>query len=774
MRNLHIGVFMIKPILFFWLCLLFSNHVLAEMSDQEKREFIEFLAKPLKEKKVFYRWQSETARKNLIEAGQLTPNLHRYFMEMDWEKGIRNGRPATVYAGPGVYISEKANLSEIYGETLIQVEVEPGYKFLDVSDEGIVEALKVKGISLEDVYLLNPNVAVKDVTEREAWVLKAREGVKFKPFSSKNINLKELEALYQKGLLDKPFFVNLIRDDILSRAEQEVMGSRFINFLEEEHGKQYLRDAAHRHKDSLGLNEINGWLKHAGQYLNKEIKNSLIDRVLQLPIDSMEQSAALLENMKRQRALNQSIEEKIIRKTPINSLAEGALFLKQAGKFISRKNQKIIADKAKIFPVHNVKEVTDLIKSAPFLTVRDKENIVSKLSINSVDDFLSLMRVSENSLQYIPPGSIKKMARQIIPLISNVREGMEILENAGKYLELSDRKRIAREIIPLISNATEGREILERAGKYLEPEDKKRIVKKTIPLISTAVQGRRILERAGGHLDSLDRRRIVNKIIPLISTVEEGREILFKMERDSDLSDKKRIINKIIPLISTAEEGEDILKRAGGHLDPLDKKRILKKTIPLISTAEEGREILERAGGHLDPLDKKRIAKKAIPLISTAEEGREILERAGEYLDPSDKKRIVNKIIPLISTAAEGENILKSAERHLDPSDKRRIINKIIPLISTAVQGRRILERAGKYLEPEDKKRIAKRILKFTGKNGIEDLKKLLTDEEHKELVAELENRGRRKPKVSSHTDSGKKAKRLNCLKKQLSQIAVQ
>ena len=363
---------MIKSILFFWLCLLFSGPALAEMSDQEKREFIESLAQSSKEKKVFYRWQSETSRKNLIEAGEMTPQLYNYFMEM----GPREkwaGFPAGGFAGQGVYISEKANLSEHFGDTLIQVEVEPGYKFLDVSDESIVRTLKAKGISLEDVYLLNPNVAVKDKAVPQAWVLKAREGVKFKPFSSKSISLKELEDLYKKGLSRKPFFVDLIRNDILSRAEQEVMGSRFINFLEEEHGKQYLRDAVNRHKDSLGLNEINGWLKYARQYLNKETKNSLIDRALQLPIESVEQSAALLENMKRHRALNQSIEEKIIRKTPINSLAEGALFLKQAGKFISRKHQKIIVDKAKIFPAHNVEEVTDLIKSAPFLTLRDKK-----------------------------------------------------------------------------------------------------------------------------------------------------------------------------------------------------------------------------------------------------------------------------------------------------------------------------------------------------------------------------------------------------------------
>ena len=763
-----------NTIVFFWLCLLFSGFAFSEISDQEKRDFIESLAEPLKEKKVFYRWQSETAYQNLLEAGEMTPNLHRYFMEMDWERGIRRGRPTRIYAGPGMYISEEAYLSQGYGDTLIQVEVEPGYKFLDVSDESIVRTLNAKGISLEDVHLLNPNVAVKDVSENQAWTLKAREGVKFKPFSSKDMSLKKLEKLY-KTLSEKPFFVDLVKKDILRRPEQEVMGSWFINILTEKRGKQYIRNAVNRHKDSLeNIDEINGWFKYAGQYLNKETKNSLIDRALQLPIESVEQSAALLENMKRQRVLNQAIAETIIGKTPINSLSDGALFLEQAGRFISRKNQKVIVDRAKTFPVHNVEKVIDLIKSAPFLTLRDKKNIVSKLSIQSVEDFLSVMRISKASQQYIPPENIKKMAKQIIPLINSVSEGREILVSAGEYLELSDRKRIAREVIPLIRNAKEGSEFLRRTEQYLEPKDKKQIVKKVIPLISTAEEGAETLFKAKGHLNPSDKKRIANKIISLISTAKNKAEILEKVKGHLDPSDKRRIANKMISLISTAEEGIETLFKAEGHLDPSDKNQIVKKIIPLMSTAKEGEKILQKVGNHLDPSDKKRIANKMISLISTAEEGIETLFKAEGHLDPSDKKRITNKIIPLILSAEDGVRILERTEEYLDPSDKKRIARKIIPLFLTAKEGEKILQKVGNHLDPSDKKRIAKRILKFTGKRGIEDLKKLLTDEEYKELVEEFENRGQKKPKVSSHTDSGKKAQRLKCLKKQLSQIAGQ
>ena len=67
---------------FCFLCLYFISNALAEMSDEEKREFIESLAKPSKEKKVFYRWQSEASRKTLIEAGEMTPKLYDYFMNL--------------------------------------------------------------------------------------------------------------------------------------------------------------------------------------------------------------------------------------------------------------------------------------------------------------------------------------------------------------------------------------------------------------------------------------------------------------------------------------------------------------------------------------------------------------------------------------------------------------------------------------------------------------------------------------------------------------------
>ena len=56
-------------ILFFclyFLCLLFSGFAFAELSDQQKREFIENLTESLKEKQVFYLWHTKANNRRLI------------------------------------------------------------------------------------------------------------------------------------------------------------------------------------------------------------------------------------------------------------------------------------------------------------------------------------------------------------------------------------------------------------------------------------------------------------------------------------------------------------------------------------------------------------------------------------------------------------------------------------------------------------------------------------------------------------------------------------
>ena len=195
-----------KIISFFWLCFpyfLFSGLVLAEMSgDDEKRTFIESLAEPLTEKTVFFRWDYKEFAEKLIKVGEVTPDLYEHFT---------NNRG---YAGSGIYVSMDIFSSSNFGETLIQVEVPPGYKFLHSYDNEVIKKLKEKGIDFfsfdpfmsSEVYTLNPRIMLSDKSSYGWFILKEPKDVKFKPFSPHELSLDVLYFSYASGIGEPSHF----------------------------------------------------------------------------------------------------------------------------------------------------------------------------------------------------------------------------------------------------------------------------------------------------------------------------------------------------------------------------------------------------------------------------------------------------------------------------------------------------------------------------------------------------------------------------------------
>ena len=144
------------------------------MTEDEKRKFIENLAETSTQKKVFYRWQSQKVHDNLLQVGEMTPKLYRHFMGMN-----------DTWAGAGLYVAEDVLSSHQFGSSLLQVEIEPGYKYLNLLDDSVQQKLESVGLTNEDVYRLNPKIAITDIKENQPyWVLKEQKGIKFKPFSS--------------------------------------------------------------------------------------------------------------------------------------------------------------------------------------------------------------------------------------------------------------------------------------------------------------------------------------------------------------------------------------------------------------------------------------------------------------------------------------------------------------------------------------------------------------------------------------------------------------
>ena len=690
----------IKATLFFWLgflCSLFSDTAIAKLSDQEKREFIENLATPLKQKRVFYRWQSEQSRKSLLKAGEMTPQLYKHFMSL-----------TDPVAGSGLYVAGDMTSSSSYGATLLQVEVEAGYKILDLSNPEVKIKLSRQGITHRNINELNPKVAVKYTEDAEWFVLKAKEGIKFKPFSSEGVNLKALEDAYEATKDRKPFLRTAIKEDILRRAEKssEVFGSLFIHIIEEEKGTRYVQNAVNHYKASQNtLNEINGWLKYARDYLDQSDIEALVNKTNSLPIESIDQSIDLLKNLSKTKHLK-SYRKQIIDKTIplIKNVEEGTRFLGMAA-------------------------------------------------------------------HHLQTSDIKRLTHEMIPLIQNTEDGLDLYHHAKDHLTPLEKKQIVDETIPLIQSAEEGVSIIAGMEDDLKPSEKKIIVKKIVPLIRNTEDGISTLNRIRNYLDPSDRRQIIDETIPLIRNTKDGILTLKYISNYLTLSDRKHIVKKVISLVQNIEEGIDALNFMGGYLNLSDKRKIVNKLIPLIKDTRDGIYILKRINKHLTSSDIKQIVKKTISLIKSANDGFYTLRNIRKHLNTSDKKRIENKIIRLIDTAKEGTDILKSADEFSrDSSNRTRIIQKIVPLIHTIEEGEDIL-----YIEhllPEDRKRIITQILKLKGRKGLERMKKLLTQDEYHEALAQLKNDTQNKTKPKFFQPD-KLTQRLDCLRKQLQQILV-
>ena len=350
---------------FFWLCLLsslFSGFALAEMSDDEKREFIESLAEPSTEKKTFFRWQdryneNQKQKKRLLEAGEMTPELYKEFMSYD-----------DPWAGTGFYVSDDIASSHYFGTTIIEVEVEAGYKFLDLDDPKIWEALKKKGITGADVFKLNPEVAVRNIGDEGEgwWVLKKREGIKFKPFSMDRIREK-IDKLPIKDTLEGAILFRIAGEQLSQKDVSKIVdklpwdqwehASTFFHFAGRYLSKSDISKIMEK-MDKLPMDDlIEGisFLGEAGKYLSKSDISKILEKANQFPIDTITGGANYLENVAKLREEGIDISEMIRKKMSQllktkRSLSrkgpheETIYFFKQARKYLPKADRKKFID----------------------------------------------------------------------------------------------------------------------------------------------------------------------------------------------------------------------------------------------------------------------------------------------------------------------------------------------------------------------------------------------------------------------------------------------
>ena len=526
-----------------WLCLLylltnglFTDPALARFpgfSDQEKREFIESLIEPSKEKKIFYRWQSETARRNLIEAGEMTPQLYKYFMKH------------TGASGAGVYVAENISSSSEFGDTIIQVEIEPGYKFLDLTDSDIRNQLRKKGITNEDVYRLNSKVAVKDSSGKSWWVLKEQKGVKFKSFSSKDISLDILLNNYQSldGTRQQEFFRASISEDILSRANKNSFvfeNPHALEIIEKSYGRKYVEEAVKNHMASRPLIErfSDGIeiLKNIGKYLSKADRKRIVSRG---------------------------------KTTPIQNIQESIDFLKYAKGVLSDVDIKRIIDIAKKISPKNMQESIDFLNhTKDFLSNADINKIVENTPI------------THSNTRY--------------PSILN--KGRQLIYQAGENLSAESGNKLVEKLIPYIDSYTVTANLLSDTATFLSPKNRERIIDKTLSYIKTPEDSGSFLLNAD-RLSDTEIKRFIKKAVPTFYSLKAAANFLERSKSflSKDIVTKIVIENALwslqkIPIAFNPQikkEVADFLKSNNKYLSEGDKERLMKEVLNFITSEEE-------------------------------------------------------------------------------------------------------------------------------------------------------------------------------------------
>ena len=504
---------------------LLGDSALAEMSDSEKRAFIESLAVPSTEKRVFYRWQNQERQDELLEADN--PNKVKNI----FETAMTIDDP---YSGPGIYISENPVSSMKYGEYLIQIEVVKGYPFLNLYDEEIQKALKKEGLTNEDVIKLNPRVALTDREETKThWVLKKPEGVSFKTFNPQTVS----NPVHLYEVLNRNKYENVntsILNEITRRAKNDlssIVESPFFGDQKDNYDKKIIKEAIEKRIDSISsVREGINMLKYRKDLLTKNQKEEILEKIIPM-IDKGYHGKNILE------------------------VIEGALKIKYQEKIV---NKTIPYMNKTYHGVHMIKETvndTDLI-----------EKIVKKTIplVKGVSYGISLIQYSGETLKL---EDRKKIAKMMIPLIKNTVHGGALLKNTAEYLKPEDINKIVEKTISLIKNTNQGVTLLTQAEKYLKNEDKNQIIKKSIPLIKSFQDGKSLLTKAEKYLKDEDKSQIIKKIIPLIKTGNNKRFFSY-MIKNTDSNLREQIFLEML------EENEDLALQ---RLNYLLKEKILTK-----------------------------------------------------------------------------------------------------------------------------------------------------------------------------------------------------
>lgn len=277
------------------------------MSDDEKRAFIESLARPVKEKREFYRWQTKDYQNILLEAGEFTPEMYE-------------ASKSYHALGKGLYVAGDifSSLGVAEGETLVKVEVDPGVKFIDLLS--VEKELKRNGITRADVLQLDPppKVIINDPHGRTWVVIKQTKGVKFRPFSIDTMSDKALSTSHLVGkTLDsgewgawstmdnapdkRAFLMASIAEEAKNRAIKSADSfAKLYNIVRDTWSKVDRERALLQHSSQFKtIKDWRLWFDHIRSNsfgFGDETTIKMVNQIKKLPVTSLREGLILLEH----------------------------------------------------------------------------------------------------------------------------------------------------------------------------------------------------------------------------------------------------------------------------------------------------------------------------------------------------------------------------------------------------------------------------------------------------------------------------------------------
>ena len=507
-----------------WFSGHFCEQTFAGLSDQKKSEFIENLAQPLSEDKVFYRWElsptiASTRAEELLAAGELTPDMHDSFWSRD----------RYIAAGPGVYFSESIYSASTLplSSYIIQVVAQRGVKVLDTSNNGVQEKLMAAGIAMEDVHRLPAEVIVSDFREDidDWWIFKGSKGIKFTPFSIHSVGLDDLVMARKLQFTKyKDQFKDLDLEGHIEERVRKAVKSP-VHSLEEGVnlfvlGEPYFSES----ERSRALDQIidNIQTVEDGKKLFKRQyagfnRSSLKKELNSPPLDSAEsiyptsQEDPMHKAMKATRksfGLSLSEPERLRLFSRIldcvQTVQDGITLLifntSQDGVF-SEENEQAIVDKIKKYPIDDPKTASALIfRGDRNLSDSDIVGIIEAVSPNIRT--VAQAALFSDFFEKLPESTVTKILKQVLPDVDGYgfdpfNKAKKLLSIGGKYLSDPDITKLVNAMLPGMRSIYVLKEILSAGGGYFSDLDIEKIERHAYSRLGDTKEVSIVLEKAG-------------------------------------------------------------------------------------------------------------------------------------------------------------------------------------------------------------------------------------------------------------------------------------